>query len=118
MTVTKGVAVAILFLALGIAVKFGVQYLEDAHVGLEGPARELFIRAAVQYCKDRQGTFRSPALTVALCKCYSERLANTLSNNDVQAIGSHDPSISIPMQPKIDAGAKFCADRYHRTGHF
>ncbi|MBV9569885.1 MAG: hypothetical protein JO056_01415 [Alphaproteobacteria bacterium] len=118
MTAARIVGVASLLATLAVAVKYGNQYLDDAHVGLLGPARESFIRAAVQNCKDRQGAFPTTAMMKAVCSCYSERLADTLSNNDVQAIGSHDPSLSIPMQPRIDAVAKYCVDRAKTTGNF
>lgn len=114
-----GVGVVVLLAALVVAASFGYQYLEDQRVGLVGPSREAFIPAAVQNCFDRQGTAGvAPATLTALCKCYADRLADTLSNNDVQAIGDLDPRVSLPMQPKIDAAAMFCENRFRQTGHF
>jgi hypothetical protein len=85
---------------------------------LVGTARDALIQSAVLNCKQRQGPMGDPTILMALCKCYSERLADTLSNNDVIAIGTLDPRVSMPMQPKIDAAAKFCGDRFRKTGHF
>jgi hypothetical protein len=114
----RTVGVVVLIAALGVAVSFGYQYLEDQRVGLVGAAREALIQSAVVNCKQRQGTMRDPTTLTALCKCYADRLADTLSHNDVIAIGTLDPRVSMPMQPKIDAAAKFCGDRFNKTGHF
>lgn len=117
MQTRKIIGVVVVLVALGVGAKFGYQYLADERVGLIGTARQSFIYAATDHCK-RNSPGMSLPMQTALCKCYADGLADTLSNDDVIAIGTLDPRVSLPMQPKLDAAARVCGDRLRKTGHF
>lgn len=80
--------------------------------GLTGASREAFVTASINSCTQtaqsdpRNGSI--PAATITqYCTCYSNRMADTISAAEVQALNA-DPSKLQTLQPRIEAAVKAC----------
>ena len=85
--------------------------------GITGPSRNVFVESSFQTCfQEARGDPANKATDVAIlaqyCVCYSNQMADRLSNDDLKeleaAVATDSKALEAKMQPLVKASAETC----------
>lgn len=81
--------------------------------GLTGASREAFVQASINSCTQtaqadpRNGSVGASVITT-YCTCYSNKMADTISAAEVQALNADPSKLQTMLQPRIEAAVRAC----------
>jgi hypothetical protein len=112
----KWISSLLAFGFVAFVIQYGIGWNRNNQVGLTDSVRSDFIESSMSACIRGQTTAPENigilvAILTQYCTCYSNGMADRLSNNELKSISDQKPEQAIAMmQPKIDAAAKPCTE--------
>ena len=102
---------------LAVVIFFTVTRAGWAEPGLTGPPRNTFVESSFQSCfREARADPANKAADVAIlaqyCVCYSDQMADKLTNDDLKAldaaVAADSTALKAKMEPSIKASAETC----------